>query len=173
MLAGPVTLLLHSSLQFSSRLSKKSETLLNTSHVLFFSSLFRVASTSFHVPWPNWRFLWDSSCALCLCTFKLFLVGVFTQSLINLAGFAICSNTDDIDPSDPPDPDMPALIPCHKNIPPPMTAPEPLEQDQALQKFARALPDVNDPAALHPKLGYISPDSGDFKVHHSTCKEGV
>jgi hypothetical protein len=74
---------------------------------------------------------------------------------------------DATDPSDPPDPDMPALIPHHEDIPPPVTAPEPLEQDQVLQKFARALPDVNDPAALHPRLGH------NFEEHHSTCKEVV
>ena len=42
------------------------------------------------------------------------------------------------------------------DIPPPMVDPEPLEQDQVCHKFARALPKVDDPAALRPKLGYIS-----------------
>ena len=42
------------------------------------------------------------------------------------------------------------------DIPPPMVDPEPLEQDQVRHKFARALPKVDDPAALRPKLGYVS-----------------
>ena len=89
---GPVTPLVCSSSQFSSRLSNKSETLLHTSHVLFFSSLFGVASTGFHILWLNCQFLWDLSWALRLCTFKHFLAGALVHSLINLAGFTVCSN---------------------------------------------------------------------------------
>ena len=51
-------------------------------------------------------------------------------------------------PANPEDTDL--------DIPPPLHNPEPLEQEQIRHKFARALPKVDDPATLRPKLGCIS-----------------
>ena len=42
------------------------------------------------------------------------------------------------------------------DIPGPEPDPDPLESEQIKYKFARALPKIEDPASLRPKLGYIS-----------------